>query len=58
MILLRYEIRVCYLEGTGYVVHRRFLTYDGAAYCLGKFRSISHHLQPRIYDRRKRRYLT
>ena len=60
MILLRYEVRVR-VRGDDEVgrikVHRRFLTHDGASYCLNVFRSVNRSLEARIYDRKKREYL-
>lgn len=60
MILLRYEVRVR-VRGDDEVgrirTHRRFLTHDGASYCLNTFRSVNRYLEARIYDRKKREYL-
>jgi len=57
MILLRYEVRILVRGKDESVVHRRFMTHDGASYCQGRFRAVSSHLEARIYDRKKQRFL-
>jgi len=57
MILLRYEVRILVRGKDESIVHRRFMTHDGASYCAGRFRTVSTHLEARIYDRKKQRFL-